>query len=195
MKSRRWIWFFLLLGILAVAGLSVEIWFNLNQQLTPEKLVEAQARWQANGPRDYTIEYEIKQDNNPDPAPRTPNRYTVHVENGHVVSATGAGGQPLPAEAVEFGSMDDLFRHVQEQMQGDRAANTGRPFVTATFDRQRRPHRPLCPQRPGDAGAARGFRAIADRRARGPALTRPFLSPVLLSFPRCVLFVFRRKQG
>ncbi len=31
--------------------------------------------------------------------------------------------------------MDDLFRHVQGQMQGDRAADTGRPFVTATFDR------------------------------------------------------------
>ncbi len=89
-RSRSWVWFFLILGTLAVAGLSVEIWFNLNQQLTPEKLAEAQARWQANGPRDYTIDYEIKQDNNPDPAPRTPDRYTVRVEDGHVVSATGA---------------------------------------------------------------------------------------------------------
>src|SRR5215475_7288229 len=87
--NRKWIWFFVLLGTLAAAGVATEIWFNLHQQLTPEKLASAHARWRENGPRDYALEYAVKREYNPEPAPRTGDNYTVLVKGGKVESVTG----------------------------------------------------------------------------------------------------------
>ena len=114
----------MIVGTLGAAGLTAEIWSNLNQQLTPEKLAAARAIWKEKGPRSYDLDYEIKREDNPDPAPRTGQKVTVHVENGQ---AQG----PL---TTEFGSMDDLFDYVERRMQADQEAGGSRPFVKATFD-------------------------------------------------------------
>src|SRR5947209_14709906 len=63
-RSRRWVWFFLFLAVVPASLLGVEIWFNLHQQLTPEKLAAARARWDKNGPRDYVLDYEVKREYN-----------------------------------------------------------------------------------------------------------------------------------
>src|SRR5262249_17494969 len=111
-------------GTLGAVGVTAEIWSNLNQQLTPDKLAEARAVWKQKGPHNYDLDYEIKREDNPDPAPRTGAKITVHVENGQ---AEG----PL---ATEFGSMDDLFDYVERRLRADRDSGGSRPFVKATFD-------------------------------------------------------------
>ncbi len=134
-RSRQWVWFFLFLVVVPPTLLGVEIWFNLHQQLTPERLAEARARWDQNGPRDYVLDYEIKREYNPEPAPRNPDRYTVRVKHRKVEEITAADGKPLKRGEFEFGSMDDLFDYIARQLQTDREAGGARPFVTATFDR------------------------------------------------------------
>jgi hypothetical protein len=126
-RSRRWVWFFLLVGVLGAAGVSVEIWSNLTQQLTPEQLAGARRRWRDKGPRDYVLEYAVKREYNPDPAGRAPVTYTVHVKDGKVESAT--------AGEREFGSMDDLFDKIERQLDADIAAGGKRNFIRADFDR------------------------------------------------------------
>jgi hypothetical protein len=128
-RSRRWVWFFLFLAVVPAALIGVEIWFNLNQQLTPEKLAAARARWDENGPRDYVLDYEVKHEYNPEPASRNPDRYTVRVKDRKAARPSNPG-------AFEFGSMDDLFDYIERQLRADREAGGSRPFVTATFARQ-----------------------------------------------------------
>jgi hypothetical protein len=134
-RPKRWLWFFVFLATVPVALLGVEIWFNLNQQLTPEKLAAARARWDANGPHDYVLEYEIKREYNPEPAPRNPDKYTVRVKDRKVEEVTAADGKPPEPGEFDFGSMDDLFEFIGRQLHSDREAGGSRPFVTATFDR------------------------------------------------------------
>src|SRR5437660_4110363 len=56
-RSRGWIWFFVVLGALTVTAIVVQVWFNVQQQLTPEMLAEARAKWKKKGPKDYDLEY------------------------------------------------------------------------------------------------------------------------------------------
>jgi hypothetical protein len=137
-RPRQWLWFFFFLATVPVALLGIEIWFNVQQQLTPEKLAEARARWEQNGPRDYVMEYEIKREYNPEPGTRAPDKYTVRVRDGKVELVTGADGRPPKPGEFEYGTMDDLFDRVARQLEADRAAGGKRPFVTATFDRRDR---------------------------------------------------------
>jgi hypothetical protein len=122
-RPKRWIWFFVVIATLAAAGLATEIWSNLSQQLTPEKLAAARAVWQEKGPRDYVLNYDVKRDENPDPV-RGGDRYTVRVTDG----------KGTPARAGEFGSMDDLFDRIDAQLRADREPGSPRAFVKATFD-------------------------------------------------------------
>jgi hypothetical protein len=130
---RRWVWFFLVLGVLGVAGVTTEIWSNLSQQLTLEKLAAARAHWQANGPRNYIVSYEVKREEMPDPAPPSGARYTVRVKDGRAVDSDD---RPLPRGPLEYGSMDDLFDRIEQRLRADQEAGGSRPFVKATFDDQ-----------------------------------------------------------
>jgi hypothetical protein len=123
-RPKQWLWFFLLIGTLAVAAVAAEIWSNERQQLTPEKLAAARARWREKGLRDYALDYEVKREDHPDPAPRTGERHTVLVKDGR---AERPG-------AFEFGSVDDLFDRIAERLEADRQSGGPRPFVKATFD-------------------------------------------------------------
>jgi len=123
-RSKKWVWFFLLLAALAVTGVTIEIWSNLSQQLTLEKLAAAHDVWRAKGPRDYYLDYEVKREDNPDPAPHAGEKYTVRVTDGK-------GQPPRPGE---FGSMDDLFDEIERRLRADREPGSPRAFVKATFD-------------------------------------------------------------
>ena len=134
-RSRAWVWFFAILAGLCTVGITAEVWFNLNQQLSPERLEAARRTWRENGPRDYVLEYAVKREYNPDPAGRTPEKYTVEVRDGQVVSVRGDGGKKVQAGEFEFGSMEDLFAAVGRRLAEDRAAEGRRPFVKATFQK------------------------------------------------------------
>jgi hypothetical protein len=130
--NRKWVWFFVVVGTLTVLGAGWAVWSNLNQQLTPEKLAAVRARWETDGPRDYDLEYEIKREANPDPAPRTGERYTVRVRDGRVESVvTADGGWPKAGE-FEFGSMDDLFDRIEQRLRADRQPGAPRVFCVVT---------------------------------------------------------------
>src|SRR5690242_15792037 len=59
-RSNTWKWVFALFFLLALGGAVVMIWFNLHQQLTPEKLDANRQLWAANGPPDYVLKYSIQ---------------------------------------------------------------------------------------------------------------------------------------
>src|SRR5262249_1098653 len=82
--NRRWIWFFAILLLLTVGGITWEVWYKLRQQLTPEQLTAARQLWNEQGPRDYILKYEIKLEYNPDPAGVAPLKYKVKVRDGKV---------------------------------------------------------------------------------------------------------------
>src|SRR3954447_10166847 len=123
-NSKRWVWFFLVLATLAAAGIVIEVWSNHNQQLTPEKLAVARALWTEKGPRDYTLDYEVKRDDEPDPVPRAGEKFTVRVKDGKAET---------PPRPDEFGSMDDLFDWMEGRLRADREPDGPRPFVKGTF--------------------------------------------------------------
>jgi Family of unknown function (DUF6174) len=127
-RRRAWIWFFVALGILAVVWVSVEIWFNLQQQLTPEKLSDARERWKQFGPRSYDMTYMIKRPDGTD-------QYAVIVRNGNVTSVT-RNGQPVEARLYRYSSMPALFNFIDEFLEQDRKPDSPRAFEVATFDPQ-----------------------------------------------------------
>jgi hypothetical protein len=131
---RAWIWFFFLLGLLATSGIVWEVWFNQQQQLTPEALRAARRRWDAHGPSDYRLEYSIKRESNPDLAGPAPKRYEVEVRDGRVRSATDSGGHSLQPGQYEFGNMDSLFEFIRDTLRADASPDRPRAFVKASFD-------------------------------------------------------------
>jgi hypothetical protein len=132
--NRLWVWFFIVVGTLAVAAVATEIWSNERQQLTAEKLAAARAFWQEKGPHDYALKYEIKRDDDPDPAPRAGEKYMVLVRGGKVESVADSDGRAPRLGDFEFGTMDDLFDRIAERLRADRESGGPRPFVKATFD-------------------------------------------------------------
>jgi hypothetical protein len=138
----RWVSFFVLLTVLAAVGVTLPIVYNLNQQLTPEQLRQAQQRWQANGPKDYDLTYAITYDRE-----RLAERHVVLVRGGEVVfescegevvqmapALSAAVGFPLGGAAEGAGrDVPSIFKHVETLLS---EANTAqrRNFIVAVFD-------------------------------------------------------------
>src|SRR5262249_19085410 len=73
-------WFFLVLAVLGATAVTIETWYNLKQQLTPQQLERARATWQQNGPRDYDLVYTVSRQT------RTPDRIVVTFRSGTIAS-------------------------------------------------------------------------------------------------------------
>lgn len=132
--NRGWIWFFAVLLLLTTAGITAEVWFNLHQQLTPEKLAQARRVWNENGPRDYHLEYIIKLEYNPDPAGTAALKYEVRVRDRKAIAVTTPEGQPLRPDEYEFDSMDSFFDYIDKRLREGAEPDKPRAFVKATFD-------------------------------------------------------------
>jgi uncharacterized membrane protein len=89
-KNRRWIWFFVVVFVLALLATVVLVVFNLQQQLKPEQLSAARKLWSEKGPRDYTMTYTTRVNEETEL-----DRYWVQVRGGRVVLAK-YNGQPEP---------------------------------------------------------------------------------------------------
>lgn len=129
-RSRNWIWFFALLVVLASAAIGIEIWYNLGQQLRPDRLATARQRWQEQGPATYEAQYLIKRQDGSE------QRYTVVVEEGRVVSVCKSTGQPLEPGSYPYDRMESLFEQMEKQLQVDALPGAPRVFASAVFDRQ-----------------------------------------------------------
>jgi hypothetical protein len=122
--SKNWIWFFVVLAILTVAGITLETWFNLAQQLKPEQLADARRRWHENGPRNYAMTYSIKDRGN------EIEKRIVQVQGGRAQSAA-EDGRPLRPEDCRFACMEALFDYLESRLEEDRRPGSPQAFVTA----------------------------------------------------------------
>ena len=86
-QSRTWVWYFAILAGLSIAATTTMIVYNLKQQLTPEQLQAAVARWNERGPANYDMEY-TKQT----AAAESLETYAVEVRGGKVVKVVVAPG-------------------------------------------------------------------------------------------------------
>jgi hypothetical protein len=80
-RNGRWVWFFAVLAVLALAAILIPIVYNLRQQLRPEQLAAARERWRQNGVSDYDLTIEVRHDTD-----SQADEYAVQVRGGKVVS-------------------------------------------------------------------------------------------------------------
>src|SRR4029077_9572557 len=107
-RNRGWIWFFVILGCLTIVAITVQVWFNAQQQLTPELLGQARRSWNERGPHDYDLEYQFKKDDSTD-------KYQVEVRGGKVVLAT-RNGQVEEERLYRYADMRALFRFIEDYL-------------------------------------------------------------------------------
>jgi hypothetical protein len=129
-KSRRWIWYFVVLFALAFLATAVLIVFNLKQQLKPEQLAAARALWQAKGPRDYTMSYRTRIDSE-----ANANHYWVKVRGGRVVDSK-FNDQAESPQLLPYRGMDRIFDDIEDFMRIDSQPGRPRAYVVAIFDEQ-----------------------------------------------------------
>ena len=118
-RSRRWVWYFAALAILAAAAVAIPIAYNLSRQLTPEQVSAARALWHAHGPRDYDLDYLEKRDAGGATAERA---YHVEVRGGRVTASEGGL------------DMEGMFDGIESALRED-AASGRHPYASATFDK------------------------------------------------------------
>jgi hypothetical protein len=141
-SSWRWVGFFVVLVLLAGAGITLPIVYNLGQQLKPEQLAAARQLWQQKGPRDYDLTYSVTYDREP-----RGERHVVQVREGVVVYA-GCEGEVtamapalaavvgLPAGGSADGAGRDvnaIFAHIEGLLDEQQTAQR-RNFIVAVFD-------------------------------------------------------------
>lgn len=128
-RRRNWIWFFALLAVLTVTAISVQVWYNISQQLTPEQLEAAVARWKEKGPHDYEMEYTIRKMDDVE-------TYAVQARKGKVISVT-RNGQPVEERLYRYSEMPALFGFIEDFLRQDMADSQQgkrRTYATASFD-------------------------------------------------------------
>jgi hypothetical protein len=130
-KNRRWIWFFVVVFLLALLATVALVVFNLRQQLRPEQLAAARKMWAERGPRDYTMAYTTRVNEEAEPA-----HYWVEVRQGRVVLSK-YNGQPEPPERYAYRSMDGLFDFIEKFMQMDSEPGALKTYVRGIFDDQK----------------------------------------------------------
>jgi hypothetical protein len=124
-RSRAWVWFFVILGVLTAAAVSIEVWYNLQQQLTPESLAEARKKWSAKGPPSYHLEYTLSRIGSTD-------KYEVEVRGGKVAWAM-RNGQLEEEGQFRYRDMPALFRFIADYLEQDSQPGKPRTYATATF--------------------------------------------------------------
>ena len=133
-KNLGWLWYFVLLAVLAVSATIVLIVYNQNQQLRPDQIAAAQERWRKNGPRSYRLVYNISTDS-PAGQKRT-DYFDVTVRDG-VVTRASLNEKALPAERLSEFGMDKLLAFVADKIAIDQERDRPRTFTRAMFDDQK----------------------------------------------------------
>jgi hypothetical protein len=122
------LWYFLVLGILAVAAMVSLVMYNLGQQLTQEQLTAARALWKEKGPKSYQLNYRIKIG-----LDLEPDYFVVRVRNGEVVSST-RNERPEERRLFAERGMDAIFDWIQDFQDLAAKPKQTRPYLFGTFD-------------------------------------------------------------
>jgi hypothetical protein len=118
-RTRSWVIFFAALLLLATAAVSLETWYNLRQQLSPEALEQARVIWRAKGPADYDLKYVVIRQT------RSGERLRARLRDG-VVTGIEIDGTPLDPALVAFHDLTPLFAELPS------TSPTGEREVSAT---------------------------------------------------------------
>jgi hypothetical protein len=95
-RRRSWIWFFLALVVLGTTALTIEIGYNLIQQLTAPKLEAARATWRQNGPADYDFTYTVTRQ------AREPADVLITFQSGRVAEVAVESSDWIPELAALY---------------------------------------------------------------------------------------------
>jgi len=146
-KSRsRWIGFFVVLAVLALAAILIQVWYNPTVPLTAALLAEAEAKWKAYGPRDYDMDYSMKKLDSSE-------RFQVQVRDGKAVAVTMNDKVALEPRHYPYHTMPALYGFIETFMEQDGQPNSPRTFTTVWFD-------------PVDGRLIHYVRSVASKRER-----------------------------
>jgi hypothetical protein len=142
----RWVGLFVVLATLGAAAVVIPLVYNLRLQLTPGQLADARARWEASGPRDYDLEYLLR---NEDGRETENEEYALRVRGGRVVlvacngellyldpaagCAAGPAVRAVPGVNPQDFGVEAILRTIEADLQRD-AAQGARNYTVATFD-------------------------------------------------------------
>jgi hypothetical protein len=128
-RSKNWIWFFVVLGTLAVAAVAINGVYNLRQQLTQEELKRARQLWEKNGPHDYVMEYTKT-------LPTGTETLVVKVKDGVPFSVEGNVfiDKERRDNLYDYYGMDALFEQIGTFLKEDARPDSPRAFNRAMFD-------------------------------------------------------------
>lgn len=129
-KSKKWIWYFLVLACLGSLAVVIPILYNLSMQLTPEKLARAQAQWQQNPLDDYQLQYSIKVDAN-----KQMDRYRIVIEEGQVTSAH-CNGKSISLTDPLVWTIPELFQLIEDGLQKDQQTGQSKNYAIAYFEKK-----------------------------------------------------------
>ncbi len=127
---RRWVWFFVVLGCLALVAIIVPIWYNFSHQLTREQLAAARALWQQKGPRSYDMAYAKKVGKL-----EAIDNFQVEVRDGKVIKVE-RNGAPVEERLFRYSDMPALFGFVEAFLEEDARPGQPRAYEVASFDPQ-----------------------------------------------------------
>jgi hypothetical protein len=128
-RRSTWIWFYAVLGLLAVAAIVVPlVTIPLVHGLEPvtlERLQLARQMWDRAGPRDYDMEYR-KQGS-------LTGTFAVQVRNGRAVSVL-MDGQALPARELPYHTMPVMFDDLERLLELAQKPAAAGTILRARFD-------------------------------------------------------------
>lgn len=146
-RSRRWIVFFVVLGVLSAIAIIAPLLYNLSIQLRPEQLADARRRWQEKGPPDYDLECLVKREQGGVAAAEQ--QYLVKVRAGRVVllidqgevvyvdpalaAVAGVAMLGLSSENPRDYGVPALFGEIETAMR-QRTTGERRDYLKADFD-------------------------------------------------------------
>ena len=131
-QSYRWVWYFVVLGVLTVSACTILVWYNLRQQLKKEDLQTARALWKQNRPSDYDLTYTKRGS--------ASGTFFVKVRNGKVVDVTLDGREitqndkPLDPSRYPRYDMTALMDDIETFLEEDAEPGRPRTYTVATFD-------------------------------------------------------------
>jgi hypothetical protein len=150
--GRGWIWFFVILGLLTLAAIAIQIWYNPTVPLTAPLLAEAEAKWKEHGPRDYDMDYTIKK-------LESTERFHVQVRGGKAVSVIMNDNLALESRHYPYHTMPALYGFIGEFMEQTAQPGKPRTFSNVLFD-------------PVDGHLIHYVRSVASRRERVEIIVR-----------------------
>jgi hypothetical protein len=128
-KSRTWIWFFVVLGLLCATAITI-IWvYNLSIQLTENQLETAEALWEEHGPRSYEIKYTKIIAGMPS------ERIEVRVIDGTVTSAT-LNDLPIDDNKLKYYDVRGMFHDLKAFLEERSRSGNFWVSLVAIFDAQ-----------------------------------------------------------